>query len=378
MFRPLQLLLLAIICICCKQEVQKQEEDLFELLETGEIITFSLDSTTSPFINACQIVKENENTYLTFLNDISNSIYWYNLKSRQLYKVQQFLEEGPNGTGDIVGYFYMHPDTVILISRNNHKIRFVNAASEVFGVIDLSSVINEDNGLCFPLAGFGRDIILEDDKLFIMCAHDFVNSSNMSPKNVIVIDIKNNKTEYLLDYPDIYHNRNISAYYLHAYQTFNPSTNKFTYSFPLCEYLIETDHAGYLKSHLAKSNFFSADAWQRKDLVEHNTKISSRDLLRNYMKTPTYKYLIFDSYRNTYYRIAEIPQQELQTKDNYPVKYQSVLILNEQFQKIGEHYLDINSKPSPYFLTNDGIYFHTNPLKESLLTFRKLVLKKKK
>jgi len=367
--------LLIMTLICCGQGADESEQNLYELFDTGEIVTFPLDSLTSPFVHACQMVKQSEQTYLTFLNDITNSIYWYDLNNQQLHKIQHFTEEGQNGTQDIVGYHYITSDTVILVSRNNYKIRFADSRSEIFRTIDLAIM---DGEICFPQAGFGLEIILQEDKLFIICAHDFANNEgNIPPKNLVTIDLKTKAITYLLEYPEIYRNKEISAYYLRAYQTHNPNTGMFVYSFPLSEYVIETDHEGYVQKHFAKSSFFSSDEWNVKGRIENDRKAGSKALQRKYLETPTYGKITFDPYRNLYYRITKIPQKEKRTKEGYPINYESVIILDEYFNKLSEQYLDINTKSSPNFFTSDALYFHTYPESESLLTFRKLTLKKR-
>lgn len=132
------------------------------------------------------------------------------------------------------------------------------------------------------------------------------------------------------------------------------------YSFPASSFLAVQDNSVSTKLYKANSSHIDTikpvDTWE--DL---EVKIS-------YMQnTPFYKEVIYDKYRNLYYRIAKYANAD---KDK--AKY-SLIVLNDAFTQLGEvdfPFDMVNDKRSVPLIGKEGIYFRNLDAPSNQLSFK--------
>ena len=86
--------------------------------------------------------------------------------------------------------------------------------------------------------------------------------------------------------------------------------------------------------------------------------MENQDEFKFFLKQPYFSSIYYDKYRKVYYRILELPN--LEKKDNYdeqPWTKPSVIILNDEFKKIGETILPKGYSLSSLIITENGAYF---------------------
>ncbi|MFQ5447803.1 MAG: DUF4221 family protein, partial [Saprospiraceae bacterium] len=131
----------------------------------------------------------------------------------------------------------------------------------------------------------------------------------------------------------------------------------FIYSFGLIHEVLETDHAGFKSwKYNASSHFSTIKPFSKEAITQKN--YPGKDALQKYdHTTPSYYCIIFDKYRRLYYRFATLPlsEDEYNTADR---RHQpTIIILNEDFKKIGETVLPKRGfNYRMIFLNNMGLH----------------------
>ena len=104
----------------------------------------------------------------------------------------------------------------------------------------------------------------------------------------------------------------------------------------------------------------------------------SHDIWSWYMRTPSYEGILYDKYRNIYYRIARLPNKEYKLGDNGNEKPVIVVVLDEDFHYLGETMLpkDLNLFSSNIFVSKEGLNVQVVDSNEDILKFYRYVYAK--
>ena len=100
-------------------------------------------------------------------------------------------------------------------------------------------------------------------------------------------------------YPELY-NEDIysSSGNIFFSRAYNPESEELVYSFPIDPFLYIIDKKGNIKKAKAKSEYFT----KAEPMQNHNYDYQRRR--RYYLETPQYHYIIYDPYRQVYYRFC--------------------------------------------------------------------------
>ncbi|SFE43820.1 DUF4221 family protein [Thermoflexibacter ruber] len=132
------------------------------------------------------------------------------------------------------------------------------------------------------------------------------------------------------------------------------------YSFPASSFLVIQDTL--ISTKLYKANSI------RIDTIKPLASWEDLEVKISYMRnTPFYKEVIYDKYRNLYYRIAKYANAD---KDK--AKY-SLIVLNDAFTKLGEvdfPFDMVNDKRSVPLISKEGIYFRYLDVPNNQLSFK--------
>ena len=136
-FKKLLLAPLFLLTICCttnkKKEFKHPELSYSsEAIRTGTL-KIPLDSVTPNRPVAFQTLRQNGADYFTFINHYTNSLYYFNLKTKTYDKVVQFAKDGPNGIGkfDNTTEYEFMGDSIMFYSRSSLQLTIVNGQNEV-------------------------------------------------------------------------------------------------------------------------------------------------------------------------------------------------------------------------------------------------------
>lgn len=167
-----------------------------------------------------------------------------------------------------------------------------------------------------------------------------------------ILDFENNKETYIIPYPKVYQMANWGgSMYRLGCTCFNTLQKLFLFSFPASHYLYVYD----MKKNVTES--FYAGSKFVKGISSYSNNIDEpfddNESIRHYISNSSYGAIVYDKYRNLYYRVVEMPQKD--GNDEFKnLKQLSIIILDESFNIVGE-----TSFAEPYgstiLVTPDGL-----------------------
>lgn len=343
------------------------------LSKSEKQLSFALDpNTRSSILALFPYLDKNKKEYLTFQNPGKNELLFYNMNSCKLdFKINPDIE-GANGVGFFVGYYIHNLDSIFLTTQSLQEITLIDKNAIIKDKIQYEESIDK-----VPLARYYstssiyNPIVLINDALYItpgcnrwaevnpMCA--FISLEN---KNVNTLPL--------------------------SYPFFQGAVNKakragveeslsrcfdgkhFVYSFYFDEdiYIASLDHKSVDKIKI-RSKFID-----KVRMLDDFGNLTLEDMCAN----PNYGNLLFDKYRNVYYRVA-YPEAEIEKSVKgmellqYGRKNFSIIILDKDFNIIGETlFPDYTYNSNVMFIREDGLYIsnshYMNPnFSDDILSF---------
>lgn len=366
-------ILLSPIISSCSQERQGN----YTLTNTGSI-AFKLDSDTKNDMFSYCLYEDSDKTYFTFQNRNSNDILFYDMDDQELkFKISPFIE-GNNGVGLISGYYIHNLDSIYLTNMDIKEMSLINRNCIVLDKYSYEydkdstelSLFYISGALHKPAQQIGRKLYLYSGP------NRYVEKDPVS----IIFNMDTHEFQSLPFYYPNYPGSDIKLKKYGLEDTFSRcfDGSQFIYSFYYDEniYVADPSHKTIQKIKI-KSQYFN------KVQLPDELKAQAEDFCVN----AWYGNLLFDPYRNVYYRIAYPPATSLR-KDIRPMElYQygrknfSIIILDKDFNILGETlFPDYTYNSWIIFVGKDGLYIsdshYLNPdFSDDVLSFQKFELK---
>ncbi len=319
-------------------------------------VSLNIDDETKGFtLNVRFFETANGDEWLLHLNEINNTIGIYDLESGKKVRTAYYETEGPNGAGYVDGFDIVSLDSIFLLSRyqqllsltslntsdtlqvyESYRLKFSNTSTEATTYSSVSARIAVINGKAHLAAIPFVDLSIPHYK----AGHNFLQ-----------LDL----AEYTFEYQNLYSERYLRPWpdlYNHISFDINEQKKLLVFSLPIEDSIFTIDQHGRRTAYLAKSKNarptrpFSGDLMNPKQVSKH------------YMLNESYGYILYDKYRNYYYRFTEKVAREMINKygtDIYVRKF-GIIVMNEDFEIIGEvDELFAGSFPS-IFVGKKGIY----------------------
>ena len=347
------LTLVLIFCCSCKFAKNK-EKHAYMLKITDDSISFTLDKDTRSSIMTMFTYSDNNNEYLTFQNPNKNQILFYNLKSGVLdFKIEPEID-GANGVAFILGYYIHNLDSIFLTTRSFEEISLINKDAILIDKFEYGKTVDGiELQRFYSTTAIYTPITIQNNNIYIV-----PGCNRFGEKNPVAasIDLKNKEVNHLpFEYPKFpgADNKNKRAgIEEHMSRCFDGE--KFIYSFYFDEniYITDVNHKKINKI-IAKSKYI--------DKVKYIDDYG-RTSIEQGCEIPNYGNLIYDKYRNVYYRIA-YPETTLEKGikgyelREYGRKNFSIIILDKKFNVIGETlFPDYTYNSRLIFVREDGVY----------------------
>jgi len=328
---------------------------------------------------------ENEGTGLIFnINWNTNSLEIYDADKGSLLKQLAFEVDGPNGAGDILGFHVHNPDSIFLFTQLNPVLVLTDTTGKIksklrYDVPDLySPAFVHQSYFLSPPRVRGNELIVK--------THVHGNIREMEAEQlaqthlVYAINLTDGSTRFLNHtYPENY----IKDGRKHIETSIATDGDKMVYSF-------FGDHNLYVADH-SEANFQMKPAASK--YLDSNLPYfpQNGDRLANQkylMASSRYEHLIYDSYREIYYRFAyptmgELEENELSMLWQTPGDF-VIMILDKELNLLGETYFDGGKYfPNNVFVAKDGLYIslnhpHNPENIEDQMIFGRLKLSKKR
>ena len=356
--------------MACKPESGQDTVGNYEgnvrLKVTNEKVIIPLDSETLTRSECNSLIKDGNRWILTWLNRKKNAIQFYDIASGDMVKRVTIPADGPDGVGAIEGYFIKSCDSLYIVSRVYSKIYLTSDSSKILQVIDYT--YDERGDQIYPssikTANLKR-IEFIGDKLYlpdvasgnwqVMTKQQLLNS-----KLSIEVDTTTKRIKRLpFTYPpDYWAEGKREPIYSRIYEN-----GKFIYSFFGDHHIyVTTDHVSTEK-YTAKSKYF-------KTLGVYPKEMGMNEYLRYICEYGHYATIVFDKWREVYYRFVILPST-LQLSDDlmrkvYNPESISIIIMDEQFKIKGETKLPKNRFiPDNFFINEEGLYLSDHHIENS-------------
>ncbi len=327
----------------------------YELQKSGsKKIELTLSSAYYQYYTYLEATDWKGTPSIALLNPRVKSIEVYSLTNGELLKHISLYGDGPNRVGNSITSFHIHtPDSIFVLDVGPIRLSLINNKGE-----KLNSYQNSDAEILGNPIAFVpyKPLSIQSSKGKVYVTGIRVNRSFYDDKGkmIISVDLKTGKEEYLFRRPQFYE----KVFYTSTEATlphFAINGESFVISTASSNYIQVFDKDKPAKYYLAKSaDIDTIMPYATKMPTYIDPKVAEEAVLQ-----PSYRSIIYDPYRNFYYRIARIPptrDQWMSTKRR--IGKITVIILDENFQKVGETEIDYKKYDvNGFFMSREGLNF---------------------
>jgi uncharacterized protein DUF4221 len=314
-------------------------QDSLSMEEVGTV-SFPLDSITGFYHNSIQALSIADSSYMSFFNEEANSLYIYNYYTRKLVKRIIYATEGPDGLGNNykIGHYIINLDSILICTPHTFNLFMTNGKGKVLKRYKIREKESDEN-LAYPDPSAVKPMTVKGGKAYIAGLMLGIEPVVAQTKvfNVAEVDLVSGSVRPLVPRPEIYNEGQwgmVSNY--HVYPCYNPLAGHFIYSFGLIHEVLETDHAEFENWKYNASSYFSAIKPFSTEAITTENYPGKAPLQKYDHTTPSYYCIFFDEYRKVYYRFATLPLSEDEYNTANRRHQPTIIILNEEFEKIGE------------------------------------------
>ncbi|MGY6520895.1 MAG: DUF4221 family protein [Mongoliitalea sp.] len=375
------LLLCILLCVCmwaCSEKDSFSEKKAFtnSFTHQGQV-KLAIDSVSNFDFTEFQVIQEEGIEMLLVLNKVNFSLDFYELETGEMVKRTVIVRDEKFPLRPLYGFYYHNADSVFLFNQMLlNGTSLVNGQGEVVTqynpqIMDRSNPQEMMKSLVNHYSRANNMTIFEAGSLYFsdMTLNGFLNSDEdmKAFRPAVQVDLLNNEVVRIekITVPEFYHGK-MWPMGLGNYSRIRKG-DLWIYSWSALDSLLIYDNEWELvKSVNAKSEFakplkYSAGSGAPKD-VEIREKVSQT----------TYSSLIYDAYRDVYYRFVTIGREveDSDFEEQFPqVKNEfSVIVLDKDFNLLTEkRFPGKIHKPYNSFVGKKGLYLsRTNSFYEGL------------
>jgi hypothetical protein len=339
-------------------------------LREENMISFPTDSVMPLSTHSLEIFTDSAlRRYFTMLNEYNGSIYVYDYDTRKFLRKILLYYKGKDSVGnpEYYSYHFLNFDSIVICNKWFGRVYLVNPAGHVLGMYQFGMPLNglqvtgPDPSAERPMFVVGRQLYLPG-RLF-----DLNTKDHTRLMTALTVDLESKSQHRFLPRPAFYNTGTWSPNQFELYQTYDNLRHLITYSFAADPYVIQTDLQGKILSrHYLGSKYFDTIKPFLPEMLPENQ--IDLDTLEEYdYISPSFNKIIFDPYRNVYYRTTRLAL----TKDQYVNANQrffpkeTIIICDTAFRKIGETMLpDRTYNTQMIFVTSEGLHIAKLPEKQ--------------
>ncbi|GHT47037.1 hypothetical protein FACS189440_06440 [Bacteroidia bacterium] len=327
------------------------------------------------------------NKYLTFQNGVSNEILFYNMENPNLlFKVTPTIE-GPNGVGMFLGYHIEDIDKIYLTVPGRPVLFQINKNGDILQKIEYEKTDNDKPIIPFFLSTSDvySPLIIINNNFYFTQMRNHSLTLTASPVSGYIDTLTHSVNVLPFYFPPIMNDQDIAKYTMGNELCFSRifDGNKFIYSFFLDEYIYSTSINHEIVDKKRVNSRYMNKLYKPQTRPE---EIQSG--LKKLCEIAIYGNLIYDQYRQVYYRVA-YPETEMEEDADYLEIYRtgrkkfSIIILDKNMNIIGETlFPEYTYISNAVFVDEDGLHIRTNHQKnpdfqENLFIFDCFELSKK-
>lgn len=330
----------------------------YQLKDSCDVV-FPLDSITSHILTALDY--NDDLGLLSFISD--RRILMYDYDKKILINAVDIQCSSPSS------YTIINKDSLVVIDYNSKSMIICDTSGKQLNSFRLLPQIKYSP---LPINKISPIVSRNGYITFIgNMAGEYSDENESNRKIMGALNLQTKDISYYMPYSDIYKENWGGGLCRWVYSDYNEKLNLYVVSFPV-------DHSIYtfswdkneIKEYYAGSNLIDATCYLNQPKIK---PIDSEMKIRHFVENHTYSRILYDKYRNVYYRIAEIKsvfkgvpgwQKEI-----------SIIILNDKFEKIGETFIGSTNLNSRYaiFVNDKGLHIPQKS-NEDVLKFKIFIL----
>jgi hypothetical protein len=344
----------------CQNEKSKETQSL-QLVPSGTFLKFDLDDSTANISTGLQYFQGDQE-YLFNANWATNSLQIYDLQDQKLAKELFFDFEGPNGIGGLFGFKVQSMDSIFLFTAPfGSRFMMVDSEGEIKKRIDYqipeglgSFFVHNAYMLSPPVIQGG---LLAANTRFSANIRE-VTQALLSSKNIgIEVDLNTGESKRMAHFfPSDYLASGQKMLDLSRAQ----GKDKIVYSF-------FGDHQLYYSSafDLPLRPIQAASSYLENSMPVFQSDSPSELILQYNLASSRYGSLLYDSYRNVYYRFAfptqaDLTVEEIRELPNVPGPF-VVMVFDENLKLLTEKLFEAGTYlPDNSFVGEKGLYLSIN------------------
>lgn len=356
--------------LCCCSNNSTRVNGITDIILPITTKSFALDSISVPSSQSVCLYEDSTGKEIfSFLNEFTNNIYFYDYTSAELILKRAF-------DADVIQGYSVDGRKHILYCYCNKK----GVCSEydmISGLLEKTYLIkpqrNHNKNLIMPIPyvttispiGVGKEFL----SFIGLQAGEPKDESNINRPVVLLLDVTSGDVKYRVNYPSVYQKSNWGGRltYRLPYYTLSPEGDKMLISFAACDSITVYDIVNdktfnvYCGSGALKSP---------KPYSKKKYDISSSREFEWYMKNYSYEGILYDRYRQCYYRFGRLPFYDYKPTDRINKKQTVVIVMDSMMKVVGEFCLPEKSYiPGTSFVSKEGLNIQVYSNNDNIMLF---------
>lgn len=291
--------------------------------------------TSFQTMSSPQIVTDSNGEYFTFFNSHSYQLYLYDLESLKLVKKIKLFKDGPNGIGECKGGVFLHRLDSIFVS-DNYKIFLLDS----LGIKKNSYSLESLDPSAISFFNLTSLPFIQNGKMYMEVAPDLdpFTISNFEYFPVILeLNLQNSSKRFVCQLPEQYSKENYAPNFLIGGFCFNSKSDLLSVTYPISSNVYQFNLNGDAIDRLE-----CYSRYEQSTFLEGTKKMETSFLERTkfYLKNNSYDFIFYDKFRDNYIRILMKKISEDDFINKKWKKQASAMILDGQFNVIGEQDLE--------------------------------------
>ncbi|AWW29349.1 hypothetical protein DN752_03870 [Echinicola strongylocentroti] len=315
-----------------------------QVISPVDSLVFKLDSLTLSYSNAFQVVMSDSLQHLTMLNDMTNTIYFYDLKAQGApVKLLHFEEGGEGLQNGLMSYRFHNNDSIFLMTKGLYTY-LSNIDGELidrYSTIDLNIRQSIYSTTVSPMI-FRKGELYYNSVFFGYYKDDY--------KPLMKYNVSNKKVTTYGFLPEEYLNGEWGSFpYDYIYQVYDEVEDRIIFSFPASNELFEFDFLNDLK--IINSSSYGDNISAPFDSKKYDTH--SSDWNRGVNLQPIFLELFFDIESGNIIRVKKQKAIFDRLEDTDPKRKIELIKFSERLSPLSFSVLDDKYK----YLTNQGFIY---------------------
>ncbi|HMN90876.1 MAG TPA: DUF4221 family protein [Saprospiraceae bacterium] len=302
----------------------------------------------------------NDGQYLFWHNNFNHSILVYDLEKKEIAKIMRFEREGPEKLYKIQGFTVLSADSVYLATELAGKLYLVNGNGKIVQQLifaDTEDLRNANNYTSMN-SKYTNDLYrIHSDSFLIPLKTPFMPGSSAQSGDEVysIFRVVNTRNQ-------TYRNTGLQApkALFVAGKNPLPFLHCSTYDGEKLYYSFESDHNIYYSADFKTATAIEAASMYKTKFQPLNPNMTPYEY---YARIFFYSHLIYDPYRNLFYRVVKLPiREDHQSNDEYRTEYEypprfSIMILDKNGRTLHEQlFEDTGLNMYIMFVGKQGLY----------------------